>query len=250
MALFTDNPAFGLEDLAAHESGILETAAAEGIDLEKKISLAVEEIGIELLATLRRVAGPGAAEVTPGSIVVTSPLRLWEIYHTLETAYRDAYHNQLNDRYKGKWQEYRELSRWAAGMLAQTGVGVASDPVPEAGAPVLTSQFGGLAAGRYFARMAWVNSSGEEGAAGALASIDLNAGRTFLAAPAPPPPNAAGWNLYAGLSPLDLFRQTDAPLAAGTAWLAPDQLRLTGARPGTGQPPSYLKPLARVSPRG
>ncbi len=48
MALFTDGTITTLEDLAAHESGILELAAGEGIDLAAKLRIAQEDIGVEL----------------------------------------------------------------------------------------------------------------------------------------------------------------------------------------------------------
>ncbi len=250
MALFTDSPAFGLEDMAAHETGILDTASTEGIDLIQKISLAIEEVGIELLASLSRQAGAESAGIALGSVVVTSPLRLWQIFHTLEVVYRDAYHSQLNDRYKGKGQEYRDLSRWAAGKLTEIGLGLAADPIPQADAPQLSSQFGGLADGRYFACVAWVNAGGQEGVSGALASIDLASSKTFAVTPVNRPGNAAGWNVYAGVSPLDLFRQNDTVLAADATWAAPDALGVSGPRPGTGQEPSFLKQVARVTLRG
>src|SRR5574340_877720 len=108
MALFTDGTMTSLEDLTAQDSGLLGVVGPEGIDTTKKLSLAQEELGVELAALLPR-AGVGLENV-----VVTSPLRLWHVFKTLELVYRDAYHSQLNDRYRGKWETYRDLAKWAS----------------------------------------------------------------------------------------------------------------------------------------
>src|SRR5690242_2816865 len=132
MSLFTDGSIASLEDLKAQDSGVMDTAGTEGIDLTGKLALAQEEIGVELQVLLPRL-GTGASECGGlAKVVVTSPLRLWHVFHTLSMVYRDAYNNQLNDRYKGKWDQYRQLARWAEERLLETGVGMAADAVPRA----------------------------------------------------------------------------------------------------------------------
>src|SRR5512133_261080 len=125
MPLFTDGPASGIEDLAAHDSQLLNVASAEGIDVTAKLRLAQEAIGIELEGLLRDSGAPGLRHV-----VVTPALRLWHSYQALEAVYRDAYNNQLNDRYAGKRDQFRELGIWARERLRMFGVGVAQRPVP------------------------------------------------------------------------------------------------------------------------
>lgn len=249
MALYTDSSVFGIEELQAHETGILDVAHAEGIDLSVKIALAREEVGLQILSALRRLTETESAGISLNTVVVTSPLRLWQIFHTLAITYRDAYNNQLNDRYKGKWQEYRELARWAAGLLLQIGLGVVVDPVPEAEAPQLTAAPGGLAEGKYFVRVAWLNASGEEGVAGQLASSTVVSGNTIQVQAVNPPANAVAWNAYVGRSPHDLFRQNGSPVTAGGSFMVAS-LVLTGARPGTGQEPDLFRQVPRVFPRG
>ena len=74
--------------------------------------LAQNEIANELLLFLlrrlpvrdfqwnqRRVRGTS-------DVVVTAPLKLWHVQKTIAMVYRDAYNNQLNDRYLNKWNEY------------------------------------------------------------------------------------------------------------------------------------------------
>ena len=105
--LFTDNPAITPQDLADHETVILDTASIEGINLTIKIELATDEVGLQLQSQFPQL---GLANVALMNVAVTPALRLWLIFHTLEIVYRDAYHNQLNDRYRAKWHEYKDLS--------------------------------------------------------------------------------------------------------------------------------------------
>src|SRR3569832_705274 len=130
MALLTDGPASAIEDLAAQDSQLLNVASAEGIDLTAKLALAQETVGIELEGLLRECSGPELRRV-----VVTPALRLWHAYRTLETVYRDAYFNQLNDRYAGKRDQFRELGMWARERLRQAGVGFTRQPLPRAVPP-------------------------------------------------------------------------------------------------------------------
>src|SRR4051812_36285533 len=125
MALFTDGPASEMEDLAAQDSQLLSVANAEGIDVTSKLRLAHEGIGVELEGLLQEQSSLRLANV-----VVTPALRLWHTYRTLETVYRDAYNNQLNDRYAGKRDQFRELGMWARERLRQSGVGLALRPAP------------------------------------------------------------------------------------------------------------------------
>ena len=52
MALFTDAPISTLDQLAAQDSAALDVASTEGIDATAKISLAQDELGIEITAAL------------------------------------------------------------------------------------------------------------------------------------------------------------------------------------------------------
>src|SRR3954454_14989392 len=149
MALFTDGPASTIEDLAAQDSQVLNVASSEGIDLTVKLGLTHEAVGIEVQELLRRTSGFGLPHV-----VVTPPLRLWHTYRTLENVYRDAYNSQLNDRYAGKRDQYRELSRWAYDRLVRAGIGMTNRPVPRAAVPIVVPGTGGLQDGLYYVSMA------------------------------------------------------------------------------------------------
>ena len=122
MALFTDGPINGTMDLENYENSILSVANAERIDLAGKSTLAQNEIATELLLfLLRRCRQPDfqwsvttRQSMGVGDIFVTDPLRRWHAHKTLALVYRDAYNNQLNDRYKGKWKEYEQLAKVSA----------------------------------------------------------------------------------------------------------------------------------------
>jgi hypothetical protein len=243
MALFTDGPAAAIEDLAAQDSQLLNTANAEGIDLTVKLGLAQEAIGLEVEEMLRQGSGFRLEHV-----VVTPALRLWHTYRTLESVYRDAYHSQLNDRYAAKRDQFRELSRWARERLLQAGIGIALTPVPQASGLDLQPSAGGLESGVYYASMSWVGAVGEEGASSALGAIEVNSGG-FVAIPPEAPPGATGWNVFVGTAAETMTRQNGSPLAPGEPWLAAS-LSLWGARPSRGQNPNVTHVAARVLQRG
>jgi hypothetical protein len=246
MPLFTDGPASTIEDLAAQDSQVLDVASVEGIDLTRKLALAHEAVAIDLEAVLRR---SGNHPVRLDSIVVTPALRLWHSYRALELVYGDAYYNQLNDRYASKRDRFADLGKWAHQRLILTGVGVAPRPVPRASTPALTSTPGALPDATYYVTMAWINGTGEEGAAAIPAAI-ATSGSSFVVTPHAAPPAAAGWNVYAGPGPDSMVRQNDQAIPPGSAWTQPPLVRASGSAPGCGQPPSYFHQLPRVIQRG
>jgi hypothetical protein len=246
--LFTDSPAISPKDLADHETAILDTAHNEAIHLTVKILLARDEVGLQLLA---RYPELGLVNVGLRNTVVTPALRLWLVFHTLEIVYRDAYHNQLNDRYKAKWDEYRDLSSFAAGLLFQIGIGTVVDPIPQAERPVLSLVPGSLATGTYFVQVGWRNLNGEEGAPSELTSIEVTEENTLRVAAVNPPPNAISWNVYVGRSPEALYLQNEAQLGVAETWTAPGPaIRESGGQPGEGQEPTFLSPSPRILLRG
>src|SRR5689334_3245612 len=98
MALFIDGPISTIDDLTAQDTQLNDVASTEGIDATKKLELAQEELEIELTSLLGDVSG----------VIVTPALRLWHTYRALTLVYSDAYYSQLNDRYKGKRDEYEQ----------------------------------------------------------------------------------------------------------------------------------------------
>jgi hypothetical protein len=246
--LFTDSPAITLQDLADHETVILETAHTEGINLTVKIGLARDETGLQLQSQFPQL---GLVNIDLTNVVVTPALRLWLIFHTLEIVYRDAFYNQLNDRYKAKWNEYKELSSFATQLLYRIGIGTVADPVPQAAHPQLSLVAGSLTAGKYFVVVTWKNINGEEGGPSEMTALDVPAFSTLQVEAIKPPPNATSWNVYVGSTPDSLFLQNLATLGVTANWIAPFAVLLTsGPQPGTGQRPEFLSPGPRILLRG
>ncbi len=262
MALFTDAPISTLDQLAAQDTAVLNVASTEGIDATAKLTLAQNELGAELVAATARSPfaptslltwWPGVvltSSVRLSSIAVTPPLLMWHTFRTLELIYRDAYYNQLNDRYMGKWNAYKDLSKWAAGLLFQTGVGVVADPVPIAQSPELAVVSGTQPAANYFVQVTWRNSSGGEGMPSPVSSASATGQNSVRVTATSPPSNAVGWNVYAGTSVNSITLQNAVPINVGQVWVLPSGGLVSGVAPGTGQPPDYFCPLPRYLQRG
>ena len=254
MALYTDGPPSSIEDLSAQDSQLLDVASTEGIDLTKKLALAHEQAGIEIEELLRRripESGWNSTIQAPGlgSVVVTTPLRLWHTYRTLRLVYSDAYFNQSNDRYARKRDEFEQQARWAYEKLLNAGLGITSDPIPVAQTPNVTAAAGLLPGGTYYVTAAWVNATGEEGAPAVPTSLSVS-NQTLLVQPGSAPANAAGWNVYVGTALDRLVRQNGALLPPGGYWLQPGVPATSGTTPGQGQAAAYLYPVPRMIQRG
>ncbi len=264
MALFTDAPISTLDQLAAQDTAVLDVASNEGIDASAKILLAQEELGVELTSAFSRSAfsrtspsmwWPGSVATSLSvlqlpNIVVTPPLRLWHTFRTLALVYRDAYGNQLNDRYAAKWKEYQDLAKWASAMLFQTGIGVVSNPIEVASSPDVDLLSGSQPATMYFARVAWLNSTGEEGMASPVTSIIAPDQNSVQIRPTNPPANAAAWNAYAGIAVDAITLQNVTPLGRDQTWLMPTAGLVQGRSPASGQEPNSYSQAPRFLQRG
>jgi hypothetical protein len=254
MALFTDGIST-IQDLMTQDSSVLSTAQTENINLSQKLTLAQQELGIEVTILLERSrihAWPFWPQ--PGApldhIVVTPPLQLWHIFQTLTLVYQDAYFDQLNDRYKGKRDQFREQAKRAMVQLIETGLGMASDPIPQAAAPQISSIPGGQPAATYCASVSWLNKEGEEGQASNASTVAMAAGNALVVQPVSQPSNATGWNAYVGLTPTAMALQNPSPLAVDQVWVQAAPVSAGGQAPGSGQAPDYLRALPRVLQRG
>jgi len=259
--LYNDGPISTVDQLADYESEIRQIAAAESINLDSKLRLAQTEMGVELLATaVQPDDGYGFAASVPGlvrnsftldQVVVTDALRLWHIFTTLATVYRDAYNRKLNDKYQPKWIEYRDLARTAEGQLMTIGVGLVYMPLPAPGAPALTSVAGGtLLAANYFVTTTWVNAQGIESAPSAESGLSLTANNLLQVQPTPPPANATGWIAYVSNLSGQEQKQFYTPLNPYYAWTLPSVGLVAGPVPGDGQPYDVLRTVPRTLQRG
>ena len=177
MALFSDGPISDTADLQRYENAILNVASGESIDLGAKLMLAQQDLGNELLlflfrrSSLRDYSLDFRRSRGVKDVVVTDPMRKWHVHRTLSLVYRDAYNNQLNDRYQGKWAEYESLAKASAQTYFQIGVGLVADPVPKAATPILSS-VEGTAAGRCVLRVGNLGERvGQEGAPSDFATL-------------------------------------------------------------------------------
>ena len=257
MALFTDGPPSCIEDLSAQDAQLLSVTNVEGIDVTRKLSLAWDETGLELYTMLNVFGATDRLFWQPpkpdlGTVVVTPALRLWHTFRTLEMVYADAYNSQLNDRYAGKRDYFRERAAWALERLMEIGIGITGLPVARAAKPAATGVLPGglpLPDGTYYVAIAWVNANGEEGASSDVTGTDV-AGNTFAVQAGAAPRNAAGWNVYAGVDPASMTLQNPGTLAIGQTWVQPSPMATGGRAPGNGQDAGYLKVVTRAIQRG
>jgi hypothetical protein len=184
-----------------------------------------------------------------GNVVVTTALRQWFAYRTLELVYSDAYNSQLNNRYMGKRDQFQEMAASYRERLVEAGAGIASIPVPRAASPVLGTAPGSLPDNIYYVTASWVNRVNEEGESAAPSAIATSSS-SFSAQIGPPPANATGWNVYVGLDPNSMTVQNGTPLEAGAGWVQPVWISATGRKPGCGQKPNYVQVLPRILQRG
>jgi len=254
MALFTDGPISELDDLVAQDSQLFDVAAGEGIDVTRKMALAQDELGLDLVTMLGRLSFVDqpfwlAPQPSLARVVVTAGLKFWHTYRSLELVYSDAYNNQFNDRYGAKRDQFHAMAKKACDKLSEIGIGVVSIPVARAATPLLAAIPGSLSDGTYYVTIAWVNDAGEEGASAVPGVITL-ASSGLQVQPEAPPQNAATWNVYVGDAPETMVLQNGAPIGAGHIWQQTASLTQTGQKPGSGQTPTYLKPTPRVIQRG
>jgi hypothetical protein len=255
MALFQDGPISDTADLQKYESDILSVASVEGIDLGAKMSLAQQELANELLLFLLRrpyVRDPwfgDRRERDLKDVVVTGPLRQWHVYKSLALVYRDAYNNQLNDRYQGKWQEYEGLAKSSERTYFQIGVGLVPDPVPKAPVPTLSVVIGAGAGGTYYVAVTWVNAAGHEGAPSDFVELTTSDGQQLVVGVGAAPESVTGWNVYVGTSPGNATLQNPTSLPMDGGWTMNGGLAAGGAL-GDGQGPSWFVVDHRVIERG
>lgn len=264
MALFTDEYVSDVSDLLGYETNLPEVAAAEGVDLTAKLKLAHIEVGAQLQAASTRPGSVyqgqtgvwnsgGDANLSRfdlAKVVVTPPLKLWHTFQTLAIVYRDLYNRKVNDKYLPKWNEYKELTRWATDLLFQTGIGVTWDPLPRPEAPILDWVSGPHAAATLFAAITWGNSAGEESAGSVEQAISLPDASALRITHRTPPAPAKNWNVYVGTVSGNVTRQNPSPLPLFTPWVTPMSGLVEGSPLGEGQAPQVFRTVPRFLQRG
>ena len=261
MALLTDGNPNDTEALRVYETAILDVANVETIDLDAKLCLATEEISQDVLDVLldhvrtqysltQFPLGGDRRRLGVSDVVVSPQMKRWHALHTLAVVYRDAYNNQLNDRYGNKWEEYRELARGAKERTLEFGIGLVAAPVPGAGTPVLGATAGTLAGTIYYAQMSWVSAAGQEGSTSPATTFETTDNSLLTVATVNAPAIAAGWNVYLGLAISTLTLQNSTPLAIGATFTLPGAGLVSGVSPGDGQAADMFVIGGRILRRG
>ncbi|MCU1325543.1 MAG: hypothetical protein JWN34_913 [Bryobacterales bacterium] len=245
MALFEDGPACAAGDLARIDAGLLDTAAAYGIDVTAKLALAHEALASDLQLWLDRAGGQRI-----GHVVVTDSIRQWETMQALALVYRDAYFADLGERYRVRWDEYSRLCRSAYEQFITAGLALVHNPVRKAAPPLLSIVSGPQTGGSFYASVAWVNAEGQQGEASEASSLAVPDGRIMTVSAVAKPVNAIGFNVFAGTSLGLLTQRNQVPLPASASFLFIPGSSADGPLAGSGQKPDFTRSLRRTLPRG
>jgi hypothetical protein len=255
--LLTDGNPNTTEDLRVYESAILDVASTEMINLDTKLRLATEEISEIVLnilldhSSIATGADLQRRSLGVSDVVVTRQLKRWHALHTLAIFYRDAFNNQLNDRYRVKWNEYQRLARGAREITLQFGIGLVSSPIPQAGTPLLDVVPGLLPATTYYVQISWVSAAGHEGTPSVVTAFEAPlASLLTVINGTPVPAVAAGFNIYVGLSDSTATLQNSTPIAIGQTFTEASTGLITGVPAGTGQLPDFYITGGSVLRRG
>jgi hypothetical protein len=255
--LLTDGCPNTTEDLRVYESAILGVSSEEMINLDTKLRLGTEEISDILLNILldnTSVATGGdmtRRSLGVSDVVVTRQLKRWHALYTLAIFYRDAYNNQLNDRYLAKWNEYVLLARGARDTTLQYGIGLVTTPIPEAGTPVLGSAPGLLPATVYYVQITWVSATGAEGNPGNATAFEAPVASVLTVTNGVNAPAvAAAFNVYAGLTDCPLTLQNSSPIVIGQTFLEAATGLVAGVPAGMGQSPDLYITGGSILRRG
>ena len=239
--LLTDGSPNTTEDLRVYESAILEVAHTEAIDLEAKLGLATEEVSEDVLDVLLDHSSASDPQgltrrtLDVSDVVVSRQLKRWHAVHTLETVYRDAFNNQLNDRYQAKFEEYQELSRNARAHALRFGIGLVLHPIPKAGAPLVSLVAADAPAAVYYLQTSWTSGT-QEGAPSAVTTSEATEGTVPAVSGQNAPAGATGFNVYVGIAADALMLQTQIPIAVGGTFTLANTGVAAGRAPGDGQP--------------
>jgi hypothetical protein len=235
MALLVDGQINGLEDLREWDSGILDVADGERIDLGAKLRRAQAEIEEEVERFLRDQERGMITQV-----VADRGLRHWHALKTLEAVYRDAYFNQLNDRYGEKWKHYLELAEKQASRYFDAGVAIVYAPLRRPPQVTAVAGDGELPPATYRVVATVVDSQGRESAPSEEVVVSQPAPHSFVARLPYAPEGATGWSIYVGFSDGEPALQNETPLGLQEAWSLTAAGLRTGRPPGEGQAPDEV----------
>ena len=256
MSLFVDGTISQIPELTEFESSLADVAATESIDLSAKLNVAKLELSLEIQKFLLQQQPESTSGFDVGSpigiqnVVVTEALKQWHALQAIAATYRDAYNQQLNDRYKGKFTEYATLAARAAEVAFSIGIGISNRPIAKPDKPIVTQTVGTHLAGTWYVATSWISQQGVEGSPSNPAVLTIGDGSSLKVAVTRPPENVAGWNVYLGPSDIDLHRQNDTPLQPANEWLLPNSIVKTQFAPTNGQVADYYLRKRNLLRRG
>ncbi len=261
MALFTDQSVITLNDLLQYETTLVQVASSHGIDVTKKIGLAMSAIANRLLLWLLNAGASdpqscNRRELGLSTVVVTPPLQRWLCFESLAYFFNEAHNIQLNSRFQSQWLEYQRQAKNAANLAMVSGLGIVYYPLAQPAIPLATISSGTLAAQALFVQTTWTNAAGDESAPSPVNGLLLPANSTVsVAMGSAAPASATGWNVYLNSTSVGLTLRNTAPVPTGSVWSLPAS-GLTGVsgRPvatgNLGQSPDFYIMLSRQIQRG
>jgi len=245
MALLTDGLISVLEDLQTLDSAVFETAENERVDLDTKLKLAEERIGLEIASFLLRTRASAIQRASDGSydlshVVVTPSVQGWHTLQTLAEVYSDVYNSQFNDRFHGKWKHFQDQARHAQNLAFELGIGIVDNPVGRPNQPsVFGNGSGGPVAG-YLVQVAWRTQADEASAPSEAVSFNASNGEPITVQPPQAPSGVTGYDVFVAMDGQPPARQNPIPIAAGTPWIMPVTGVVPGPVPSAGQAPRYF----------
>lgn len=259
MALFTDPNVITLDDLLQFEASLVQISTTHAIDVETKITLAVNAISDKLMLWLLNSGGSDPQFVQRrilglSTVVVTPTLYRWLCFDSLSRFFAEAYNVQLNTRFQGKWTEYQKEAQQASDMVFMSGVGIVYNPLPRPAMPAVNITSGNTLAESLFVETTWVDRVGSESAPSPVSGELLGNFSSLAVAPVAScgiiPAAATGWNVYARTSNSSLSLQNSSALPLTSTWQLPALPLVPGRMPGDGQLPDFYIALTRRIQRG
>src|SRR5579863_6144723 len=167
MSLFTDPNVITLDDLLQFESSLVQISTTHAIDVETKITLAVNAISDKLMLWLLNSSASDPQFIQRqrlglSTVFVTPTLYRWLCFDALSRFFAEAYNVQLNTRFQGKWTEYQQESQAASNMVFMSGIGIVYKPLARPGMPMLNITSGNALAESLFVQTTWVDAMGNE----------------------------------------------------------------------------------------
>lgn len=255
MALLTDDIPSGLEDLLSYDSGVLDVARTEGVNLDLKLTIAWQELQLEVnnfLLHRSSCHGESAVSQRPSAkeVVVNSAIRRWHLLQTLALVYADLSGAQLNNRYQVKARQFEKMARDSKELAYLTGLGLVWNPIPRPAKAVVSVEGTGSLSGTFLIQAQYCGSRGELGAPSEESPVivsGIDSVKVRIDGGQSPP--VAGYHIYLRTPEKNWGRQTSALMPLNQVWSFSGHL-VDGPEAGSGQEPDYRVRLQRILPKG